>query len=201
MNPIVIHSRTAIHWQSGTDYCSFTPHRIPEQYIICSLYADNPLQYNGLREGCGWCYHNDVFNLGGTVVCNFNVIHPQRRNTKKGEAVAIAFYSIHFGKQTVVYSAASSVFQLSPPAGHETATLLSLSFPPALRTLTFITQEFFPKPRLVIAVIVPCAVEELGELVCEQVKWSWKNVSAMLDLWRVSLRSVCTGGQSQEGNR
>ena len=128
---------------NGTDYCSFTPTEFQNNILFVLFMQTNPLWWFDSRVWMAWGpYHNDNFL---SCVAQWPVIstwYAQRGGILKGEAAATAFYSFHFGRQTVKYSATRTVFQMS---------LLRL---PSPRTLAFTTQEFFPKPRLVIAVVM-----------------------------------------------
>lgn len=209
MKPIVTHSRAAIQWGKWDWFLQFHHHHwIPEQYIICSLYADNPLWRFERRVWMVWVsYHNDnFFILCGTVVCNFNVIHPQRRNTKGWGCSKSFFTASIWQANSHVGCSRNHVLTFSSSRTQDWKLAFFTSRPP--RTLAFITQEFFPKPRMVIAVIVPYDTRKmsLGELVWDKVKWIWKTVSSKTSMmspagFKESLfESVCTGGPPQEGN-
>ncbi len=84
MKPIVIHSRTVIQWGKWDWFFAASPPLNSRTiYYLFSL-CRQPLMkvwekgVDGVSALSQW----QLFISCGTVACNFNVIHPQRRNTK-----------------------------------------------------------------------------------------------------------------------
>ena len=106
-----------------------------------------------------WGPHRNVnfFILCGTVVCNFCVIHPQRGNTGGWgwtNSFLVFFTASIWQENSRVQCCKNRVLTFSSSRTRD-CKLAFPWLPSPTGTLAFITQEFFPKPRLVIAVILP----------------------------------------------
>lgn len=111
MKPIVIHSKTVIQWESGTDYCSFTPTGFQNNILFVLFMQTIP--YDGFERRV-WMVWGPFFNDNSlSCVAQWSVIsmwYTHKRRNTKGEAAAKAFYSFHLASKQSQYRAARTMF-------------------------------------------------------------------------------------------
>lgn len=123
------------------------------QHIICSLYVHNPLSWLESRVWMVWGPHyNDNFLSCGAQLTVILMCYTHKERNTEGWGCSNSFLQLLFGKQIVMYSVASTVFNFL--LQQDTRLEISLLGLPSPCALAFITQEFFPKPRLVIIAVI-----------------------------------------------